>query len=123
MKLTAIAPSPTADAQCLTDPLRTSPAGNTPGRLVSRNNQHLTTCDRSPGHERGASRQRVHVAREFPGLVNRHLARGDIVFGWHLPVIANLSRCDGSWPRLLEFPVQRRGADAQFFRRLGAVDS
>src|SRR5256714_15118353 len=38
MKLTAIAPSPTADAQRLTDPLRTSPAANTPGRLVSRNN-------------------------------------------------------------------------------------
>src|SRR4051794_25080639 len=42
---------------------------------------------------------------------------------WHLPVIANLSRCDGSWPRLLEFPVQRRGPDTQFFRRLGAVAS
>ena len=36
MKLTAMAPSPTADAQRLTDPLRTSPAANTPGRLVSR---------------------------------------------------------------------------------------
>ena len=38
MKLTAMAPSPTADAQRLTDPLRTSPAANTPGRLVSRKN-------------------------------------------------------------------------------------
>ena len=26
-----------------------------------------------------------------------------------------------SWPRLLQFPVQRGGADAQSFRRLGAV--
>ena len=32
---TAIAPSPTADATRLTDPDRTSPAANTPGRLVS----------------------------------------------------------------------------------------
>jgi hypothetical protein len=40
-----------------------------------------------------------------------------------LLVIANLSRCDGSCPRLLEFPVQRCGPDAQFFRRLGAVAS
>jgi len=31
----AIDPSPTADATRLTDPLRTSPAANTPGRLVS----------------------------------------------------------------------------------------
>jgi hypothetical protein len=37
--------------------------------------QHLATCGRAPGHERGASRQRVHVAREFPGSWNRHLAR------------------------------------------------
>ena len=33
---TAIAPSPTAVATRLTDPERTSPAANTPGRLVSR---------------------------------------------------------------------------------------
>src|SRR5207247_11447427 len=38
MKLTAMPPSPTADAQRLTDPLRTSPAAKTPGRLVSRRN-------------------------------------------------------------------------------------
>ena len=31
----AIDPSPTADATRLTEPLRTSPAANTPGRLVS----------------------------------------------------------------------------------------
>ena len=31
----AIAPSPTAEATRLTEPLRTSPAANTPGRLVS----------------------------------------------------------------------------------------
>ena len=72
-----------------------------------------------------AGRDRAHVApadevRLFgPGSAGE----GDIVFGWHVPVIANLSRCDGSWPRLLEFPVQRRGPDAQFFRRLGAVAS
>jgi len=32
MKLTAMAPSPTAEAQRFTDPLRTSPAANTPCR-------------------------------------------------------------------------------------------
>jgi hypothetical protein len=37
-KLTDIDPSPTADAQRFTEPLRTSPAANTPGRLVSRRN-------------------------------------------------------------------------------------
>lgn len=35
MNITAIDPSPTAEAQRLTDPLRTSPAAKTPGRLVS----------------------------------------------------------------------------------------
>ena len=35
---TAIAPSPTADATRLTEPERTSPAANTPGRLVSSRN-------------------------------------------------------------------------------------
>src|ERR1700682_5255153 len=35
-KLTDMAPSPTAEAQRLTDPLRTSPAAKMPGRLVSR---------------------------------------------------------------------------------------
>ena len=37
-KLTAIDPSPTADATRFTEPLRTSPAANTPGRLVSSRN-------------------------------------------------------------------------------------
>ena len=32
---TAIAPSPTAETTRLTNPLRTSPTANTPGRLVS----------------------------------------------------------------------------------------
>ena len=36
MSRTAIAPSPTADATRLVEPARTSPAANTPGRLVSR---------------------------------------------------------------------------------------
>src|SRR4249920_1009866 len=35
---TAIAPSPTAEATRLTEPDRTSPAANTPGRLVSSKN-------------------------------------------------------------------------------------
>ena len=34
--ITAIAPSPTADAQRLTEPWRTSPAAKRPGMLVSR---------------------------------------------------------------------------------------
>ncbi len=72
-----------------------------------------------------AGRDRAHAAPRTKGvyLGPAQPGEGDIVFGWHLPVIANLSRCDGSWPRLLEFPVQRRGPDTQFFRRLGAVAS
>src|SRR5947209_14884280 len=35
---TAIAPSPTAEATRLTEPARTSPAANTPARLVSSRN-------------------------------------------------------------------------------------
>src|SRR5205823_3032630 len=35
-RLTAIAPSPTAEATRFTDPPRTSPTANTPGREVSR---------------------------------------------------------------------------------------
>ena len=39
---TAIAPSPTADATRLTDPVRTSPAAKTPVRLDSRSKGPLT---------------------------------------------------------------------------------
>jgi hypothetical protein len=68
------------------------------------------------------------IGRTAPGTKCVYLGpappgKGDIVFGWHVLVIANLSRCDSSWPRLLEFPIQRRGPDTQFFRRLGAVAS
>jgi hypothetical protein len=46
-KLTAIAPSPTAEAQRFTDPLRTSPAAKTPGRLVSSSNGgRQVACER-----------------------------------------------------------------------------
>src|SRR2546423_11231743 len=66
---TAIDPSPTADATRLTDPDRTSPAANTPGRLVSRKNGGrfavqcgddtrpgpvLTNCFSSPSIWRGS---------------------------------------------------------------------
>src|SRR5229473_630187 len=66
MKLTAMAPSPTADAQRLTDPLRTSPAAKTPGRLVSRNNG-VRPCarQRSP---RTASRGTAAPVRTKPFL-------------------------------------------------------
>ena len=37
---TAIAPSPTAEATRLIEPERTSPAANTPGRLVSSGSGH-----------------------------------------------------------------------------------
>lgn len=47
-KLTTMDPSPTADATRFTDPLRTSPAANTPGRLVSsRNGARPTDRQRS----------------------------------------------------------------------------
>ncbi|MEH2012632.1 MAG: hypothetical protein V7K65_14160 [Nostoc sp.] len=36
--MTAIAPSPTAEATRLTEPCRTSPAANEPGTLVSKKN-------------------------------------------------------------------------------------
>src|SRR5215207_1733838 len=42
--LTAIAPSPTAEAQRLIEPERTSPAANTPGMLVSSKNGSLERC-------------------------------------------------------------------------------
>ncbi len=72
-----------------------------------------------------AGRDRAHAAPRTEGVYLRPAqpGEGDIVFGWHLPVIANLSRCDSSWPRLFEFPVQRRGPDTQFFRCLSAVAS
>ena len=72
MKLTAIAPSPTADAQRLTDPLRTSPAANTPGRLVSRKNG-VRPCarQRSP---RTASRGTARAGQDETLLVKLHAA-------------------------------------------------
>jgi hypothetical protein len=74
-------------------------------------------------HVAGRDRSHVAPAAKCVYLGPAQPWEGDIVIGWHVPVIANLSRCEGSWPRLLEFPVQRRGADAEFFRRLGAVAS
>jgi hypothetical protein len=48
MSWTAMAPSPTAEATRLTDRWWTSPAANTPGRLVSRN-----SGGRAAGHRVG----------------------------------------------------------------------
>src|SRR5437016_7485864 len=47
---TAIDPSPTAEATRLTEPERTSPAANTPGRLVSNRNgcRFKVQCRESP---------------------------------------------------------------------------
>src|SRR5215813_5213137 len=42
------APSPTAEATRLTDPRRTSPAANTPGRLVSSGSGQRAGCQRGP---------------------------------------------------------------------------
>jgi hypothetical protein len=46
---TTIDPSPMAAAQRLTDPQRTSPAANTPGRLVSSGSGSLGSGQRPPG--------------------------------------------------------------------------
>ena len=76
-------------------------------------------------HRALPDRRRAAFDRSAPNISpgEAQPGEGDIVIGWHVPVIPNLSRCDGSLPRLLEFPVQRCGPDTQFFRRLGAVAS
>jgi hypothetical protein len=83
---------------------------------------HVEENPRSP-HVAGRDRAHVAPAAKCVYLAPAQPWEGDIVLGWHVPVMTNLSRCDGSRPRLLEFSVQRRRADAQFVRRLGAVAS
>ena len=71
MSWTAMAPSPTAEATRLTDRWRTSPAANTPGRLVSRNSGgraagHCGTCPSSAGRSRPV---RTRWRADLPGAV------------------------------------------------------
>src|ERR1700754_768366 len=56
---TAIDPSPTAEATRLTEPLRTSPAANTPGWLVSRVPKRVS----APVRDAGGSAEMREVQR------------------------------------------------------------
>ena len=71
---TAIAPSPTAEATRLTDPLLTSPTANTPGRLVSRRGcrrageDEPVVVERDASGEPGRARVGADEHEERPGV-------------------------------------------------------
>ena len=127
---TAIAPSPTAEATRLTDPDRTSPAANTPGRLVSSRNGcrrpvQWADCARAgpgpdeplvvpldlrgqpvgPRHrpdeaEQRRGRQRPHL----PRLVVDELDRAEVAVAGHPPDLRVAEHLDVG--RLLDPPGQ-----------------
>src|SRR5258706_14474811 len=74
MELTAMAPSPTADAQRLTDPLRTSPAAKT--RQAQNLEEHRALPKRScgvdftAGHGSGARRRRLVILSVYEGAAH-----------------------------------------------------
>ena len=94
-KLTDFDPSPTADATRLTDPLRTSPAANTPGKLVSsRNGTRPASRQRSasavsagsavPGQHEALPVERHTVAEPVGVRIGADEEKQRRRFGWSL---------------------------------------